>query len=90
MTTSNEIIVEEVDNALYVPLECIHTEDSLTFAYKKVGAGIVKQEVQLGLINENEVIIEVGIKIDDKVYLATPEETQDLVVERLPEVRQPV
>src|SRR5258708_11249644 len=38
MTTSNKIIANEMESALYVPLECLHNQyDSITFVYKKSG-----------------------------------------------------
>jgi RND family efflux transporter MFP subunit len=89
MTTSNKIIVDQVDNALFVPLETIHTVDSLTFVYKKDGPGVIKQEVALGLINENEAIIEEGLTRDDKIYLSIPENPDDIQVARLPQNNQP-
>ncbi|HKJ69041.1 MAG TPA: efflux RND transporter periplasmic adaptor subunit [bacterium] len=90
MTTSNEIVVDEVDNALFLPLECIHTEDSLTFVYRKEDGGSVKQEVRLGLFNENEAVIQEGITDQHRIYISTPENAEDLKVVRLPEPEQPV
>ncbi len=90
MTTSNEIIVDKVDNALFLPLECIHTEDSLTFVYKMEDGGTVKQEVRLGLINENEAVIQEGVADQDRVYLSTPAKAGELRVVRLSVPEQPV
>jgi HlyD family secretion protein len=73
MTTSNEILVARLDSALYVPLECVQTVDSTTFVYRKDGGGAVRQEVRLGLINENEAVILEGVGEDDEIYLAAPE-----------------
>lgn len=90
MTTSNKIIVEQVEDGMFVPLETIHTVDSLTFVYKKDGPGVIKQEVSLGLINENEAIIKEGLTKDDKIYLSIPENPDDIQVARLPGKNQPV
>lgn len=84
MTTSNEIIAATIDDALFVPLECIHTEDSLTFVYHKDGLETVKREVQVGLMNENEAIIEAGIDEDDTLYLSIPVNTEEMEVVPLP------
>ncbi len=89
MTTSNKILVEQVEDALHIPLETIHTVDSLTFVYKKDGAGIKKQEVALGLINENEAIIHQGLTKEDKVFLSIPENTEEITVARLPKQKNP-
>jgi len=77
MTTSNTIIVAEADDALYVPLEAIHSADTLTYVYKG-GRGKVKQEVLLGLINENTAVIEMGLVLTDEIYLTVPKNAKEL------------
>jgi len=75
MTTSNTIHVSSVDSALYVPLETIHTQDSLNFVFKREGLDAIMQQVVLGLMNDNDVIIHEGVAPNDKLYLSTPEDT---------------
>lgn len=73
MTTSNKIIISSIDTALYVPLECLHSKnDSITYIFKKEGLSIVKQEVQIGDNNMNEVVILNGAKEGDRLYLSIP------------------
>lgn len=78
MTTSNRIKIASVENALSVPLETIHAEDSLTFVYKREGLDVVLQEVKIGLVNENEVIIERGLNDKDELYLSVPSDTSGI------------
>lgn len=85
MTTSNLIHVNSVDSALFVPLETVHTDDSLNFVYKRGGAGVIRQQVVMGLMNENNVIIHEGVQPDDQLFLSTPEDTTGIRTERLPE-----
>jgi len=75
MTTSNTIHVNSVDSALFVPLETIHTQDSLNFVFKKEGLDPVMQQVVLGMMNDNDVIIHEGVSQNDKLYLSTPDDT---------------
>ena len=75
MTTSNTIIVAEIEQALYVPLETLHARDSLTFAFVDRDGRVGRQEVALGLMNENEAIIESGLLEDDRLYLSVPSDT---------------
>ncbi|MDR9416400.1 MAG: efflux RND transporter periplasmic adaptor subunit [Gracilimonas sp.] len=75
MTTSNRIIVERVNDAMFIPLETIHVQDSSSFVFKKDGLFPVMQEVNLGLMNENEVIVHRGLTMDDVIYLTVPEDT---------------
>jgi multidrug efflux pump subunit AcrA (membrane-fusion protein) len=84
MTTGNEILVARLDSVLSIPLECIHTEGSNTFVYRKRGRTIVRQEVKLGLINENAAVIAAGVGDTDELLLTTPSETGNLEFVPLP------
>lgn len=75
MTTSNRVIVSRVDDTMFIPLESIHVQDSTSFVFKKDGIYPVMQEVDLGLMNENEVIVHRGLGLDDTIYLSVPEDT---------------
>jgi multidrug efflux pump subunit AcrA (membrane-fusion protein) len=80
MTTANEILVARLDSVLSIPLECVHTEGPITFVYKRNGRSIVKQEVKLGLINENATVIQSGVGEKDDLLLTTPPESGKLKV----------
>ncbi|MCB9234309.1 MAG: HlyD family efflux transporter periplasmic adaptor subunit [Bacteroidia bacterium] len=73
MTTSNVIEVSRVEDVVYVPLECLHSEDSISFVYKKEGGSLVRQEVKVGMINENEAVIQQGLTEEDEIFLSMPE-----------------
>ncbi|WP_020404578.1 efflux RND transporter periplasmic adaptor subunit [Gracilimonas tropica] len=75
MTTSNRVIVNRVQDAMYIPLETIHVQDSTSFVFKQSGLFPVMQEVELGLMNENEVIVNRGLSMDDVIYLSLPSDT---------------
>ena len=70
MTTSNQIITNIYEDVLFLPLEAIHNEDSLSFVYT---SSHKKQIIVPGQTNENYIIIEQGVKEGDKVYLFVPE-----------------
>lgn len=72
MTTGNEIITSTLDNVLSIPMEAIHTDDGVTYVYKKSSSDVVRQEVELGQMNENEAVVLKGLTEKDKVYLSTP------------------
>jgi HlyD family secretion protein len=73
MTTSNRIIASEIENALYVPLECLHNQfDSITYVFKREGLTTIKQEIMLGETNANEAVILAGLSAGDRVYLSVP------------------
>jgi HlyD family secretion protein len=69
MTTKNMIITDVIDSVLFVPIECIHSNDSLSYVYM----GSDKQQVILGKNNENEIIVRAGLESEDEIYLVPPE-----------------
>lgn len=73
MTTSNSIVTNSFKDVLFVPLEAVHSNDSLTFVYRRNN---VKQLVLLGAENENEIIIEKGLEEGNNVYLSVPEDPE--------------
>ncbi len=73
MTTSNQIVTNVYDEVLFLPLEAIHNEDSLSFVYTKSGK---KQIIIPGESNENYIIIEQGLEEGTEVYLSVPENAE--------------
>lgn len=87
MTTSNKIIVNELNDVLSVPLESLHSHnDSISFVYKKSGLKTVKQEVQIGETNSNEAVIKLGLEDGDRVFLSIPTNVKDVAINLLPEL----
>ena len=87
MTTSNKIITKLIENALFVPLEALHSHmDSITFVYKREGLNIVKQEVVMGETNANEAVILAGLGEGDRVFLSVPSGQGDKAIDLLPEM----
>lgn len=83
MTTANTIIVDALDQALYLPLETVHVADSLSYVFVKQGRSVMRQQVELGLMNENQVVVTAGVAPDTEVYLSVPADTQGLPLRRL-------
>lgn len=81
MTTSNQILVSTIANAVSIPIECVHTEEKdgkkNHFIFKKSKGKKVKQSVELGLMNENEVVILSGVNKDDEIMLSAVEEKKN-------------
>lgn len=73
MTTSNRIITKVYEDVLYLPLEAVRANDSVTYVYTNKRQ---RQIVVLGESNENFIIIEQGLDEGDPVYLSTPEEPE--------------
>ncbi len=73
MTTSNEVVTRVLDSVLFVPLEAVHANDSITFVYTRAGK---RQVVVLGESNENNIVVDMGLEKGDKLYLSLPEEPE--------------
>ena len=89
MTTWNRIIIKTVDNAVYIPTECVHTgSDSIPFVYKR---NKTRQIVVLGDMNDKNVVVKQGLEPGTSIYVVPPEESSDfkLVGENLiPVIRE--
>lgn len=86
MTTSNAIVTASVPNTLSVPIEAVTNEGGRSFAYKKDGRSIVKQQVETGMMNDNEIIIRKGLAADDHVLLSPPTDKSEIKTSLLPGV----
>jgi multidrug efflux pump subunit AcrA (membrane-fusion protein) len=74
MTTGNKIVIKTVNEAVYIPIECVQAGvDSIPFVFTKNGH---KQIVLLGESNEKNVIIEKGLEPGTMLYLNNPEKTE--------------
>lgn len=85
MTTSNVIHINSIQNALYLPLETVHTQDSMSYVYTKDGNDPVMRQVILGEMNSNHVVILEGVKPSFEVYLSAPDDTTGIEHINLPE-----
>ena len=91
MTTSNKIITQIHQNALFIPLECLYNyHDSITYVYQKNGINVIKKEVIIGETNSDEVIILDGLDFGDEVYLSKIKEAEDQDIIRLSESKTAV
>lgn len=82
MTTSNEIIISKYSDVMSVPLESVHTlelknKEKINYVIKKSGQSYVKQQVTLGEMNSDRVIIEGGLSLEDNILLSLPENEAD-------------
>ncbi len=75
MTTSNSIITQTFDSVLFIPLEAVHSNDSMTYVYLKNNT---RQVVVLDQANENEIIVEAGLEKGDKVFLSVPAGAEEM------------
>lgn len=79
MTTKNMIITDVIDSVLFIPIECVHSNDSVSYVYK----GSRKQQIILGKPNENEIIVRAGLEEGDDIYLVPPEGAEEYSINPL-------
>lgn len=78
MTTGNKISVSSVNDALFIPIECVHAGvDSIPYVFTKKGQ---KQIVIPGEVNDKNIIIEKGLAEGTMIYLDIPEKPDDFKI----------
>ncbi len=79
MSSNNEIILENDDNVISIPLiGLFRDEDGTKYVYRKNGKDIVKQPVKTGFANEEYIRIENGLSEGDIILLYDPNNNQEL------------
>lgn len=73
MSVSCRIIVDEIDNVLFAPLEAIFKEAIGDFVYIKSGNSFDKIPVVTGRSNNDYIIITEGLKEGESIALSIPE-----------------
>jgi len=72
LTVSCRIIVDKLDDVLYVPVDAIRAEAGKYFVYKKSGMSFEKVEVETGRSNSDYTIIINGLNEGDVIALVDP------------------
>jgi hypothetical protein len=83
MTTANEILTASVPNVLSIPLEAVVGDAGYQYAFKKNGSRVVKQMIETGTMNDNEIIVRRGLTRDDLVLLTPPADQAGISTERI-------
>jgi RND family efflux transporter MFP subunit len=84
MTTGNAIETFAIKNVLHVPLESVLTDSGTSYVFRKSGARVVRQQVETGALNDDEVVIVRGLQEGDRVLLSPPPDKDKLALVRLP------
>jgi HlyD family secretion protein len=83
MTTKNTIITHVERDVIFVPIEAIHVLDSIPFVFKQAQNRTIRQQVETGLRNENQIIITQGLSEGEIVFLSIPGKPEDFRLARL-------
>lgn len=72
LTVSCRIIIDKIDDVLFIPKDAVHLEGDKYYAYKKSGKTYKKTEVEIGVSNTDYTVITKGLEKDDEVALVDP------------------
>jgi multidrug efflux pump subunit AcrA (membrane-fusion protein) len=72
MTTSNAIEVAATSNVLSIPLEAVSIDSGYSYVYKRSGRSVVRQMIETGAMNDNEIVVRQGLAEGDQVLLSVP------------------
>jgi multidrug efflux pump subunit AcrA (membrane-fusion protein) len=93
MTTANAIVTATVPRVLSVPLEAVTNEGGFSYVFKKNGRGVVRQMVETGVMNDNEIVVKRGLSVGELVLLAPPADRTNIgteIIKGLAPVTAPV
>lgn len=75
MTTSNTIQASYTEDAIYVPIEAVFSNDSLSFVY--LNDSRTRQIIEPGQANENYIVVMQGLEEGQEIHLLQPENTDE-------------
>lgn len=73
MTVSCEILIDQIDDTLFIPLEAVFMNENGPYVYLKKGRGFEQKSVETGPENDDHVIIIYGLEETDEIALSDPE-----------------
>ena len=81
MTTKNRIITEVIDTAKFLPIECVNSNDTVTFVFTNNS----RQQIIPGKSNESQIVILEGLNPGAEVYLIPPDGADKWPMKMLPD-----
>lgn len=72
LTVSCRIIMDRIEDVLFIPLDALKTEGNRSFVYKKSGNRYEKVEIETGQNNTDFIIVTKGLKEGDEIALIDP------------------
>ena len=72
LTVSCKIIVSEIANVIFIPLESLFKEQSIEYVYLKSGSGFKRRDIKTGAINTDFAIVTEGLDENDIIALSDP------------------
>ena len=84
MTTANAIETASIPNVMSIPLEAVLSEAGFSYVYKRDGSHVVKQMIEPGVSNDNDIVVKRGLTKEDHVLLSVPTDKTGIRTEVIP------
>jgi HlyD family secretion protein len=81
LTVSCKIIVSEIPDVLFIPLEALFNEQGIDYVYIKSGSGFKRRNIKTGPINTDYAIVTEGLYENDLIALSNPFLNKEEVLE---------
>lgn len=72
MTTSNKIIIDKIEDQIFIPHEALFENENKVFVYKQDGSGFDEVDVTIGNKSDDFVVIKSGLEDGNIVTLRDP------------------
>ena len=72
LTISCKIIVSEISDVLFIPLESLFNEQGTDYVYIKSASGFKRRDVKTGSVNADYAIVREGLEENDIIALSNP------------------
>jgi len=82
LTVSCKIIVSEIPDVLFIPLEALFNEQGIDYVYVKSGSGFKRRNILTGAINADYAVIAEGLDENDLIALSNPFLNKEEVMEK--------
>ncbi len=90
MSAKVEVIVDELENVTYVPVQSVFVENGEHFVFRKTLGGYERQVVEIGAHNNDFIELRKGLEEGDQVYLKMPDDYEPAQVDKSRLARRPV
>lgn len=72
LTVSCRILVSEIPDVLFIPLESLFSEQGIDYVYLKSGSGFKRHDIKTGAVNTDFAVVMEGLDENDQVALSNP------------------
>ena len=72
LTVSCKIIINEIPDVVYIPLEAVFKDQGNEFVWMKSGSGFKRVDIKIGAINTDYALVSEGLSENDEIALGDP------------------